>query len=62
MCELFAVSADHSIDITDWLRTFFSHSDKHPHGYGLAVFPQHENYTAYCQLLFAEALDDYSFL
>ena len=43
MCELFAVSADHSIDITDWLGTFFSHSDKHPHGYGLAVFPQHEN-------------------
>ena len=42
MCELFAVSADHSIDITDWLRTFFSHSDRHPHGYGLAVFPRHE--------------------
>ena len=42
MCELFAVSADHSIDITDWLRTFFSHSDNHPHGYGLAVFPRHE--------------------
>ena len=42
MCELFAVSADHSIDITGWLRTFFSHSDRHPHGCGLAVFPPQE--------------------
>lgn len=41
MCELFAISADHSVDITGWLRTFFSHSDRHPHGYGLAIFPPH---------------------
>ena len=39
MCELFALSADHSVEITGWLRTFFSHSDRHPHGFGLALFP-----------------------
>ena len=36
MCELFGFSARDEIYANEYLRTFFSHSDKHPHGWGLA--------------------------
>lgn len=36
MCELFGVSAKHNIIINEYLRVFFSHSDKNPHGWGIA--------------------------
>ncbi|MCD8006686.1 MAG: class II glutamine amidotransferase [Oscillospiraceae bacterium] len=38
MCELFGVSAATHIDVTDLLREFFSHSVRHPNGWGLATF------------------------
>lgn len=42
MCELFALSAGHSVEIGGLLTTFFSHSPDHPHGYGLALYPSGE--------------------
>ena len=36
MCEIFGVSALNDTVLNDYLRTFFSHSDYHPHGWGLA--------------------------
>lgn len=36
MCEIFGVSAANDFYANDLLRTFYSHSDKHPHGWGLA--------------------------
>lgn len=36
MCELFGASLKKSADLNEYLREFFSHSDKHPHGWGLA--------------------------
>ena len=38
MCELFAVNADYEIRTNDWLRVFFSHAAKNPHGWGMAMF------------------------
>ena len=35
MCELFGFSGKKSADISDYLETFFSHSEKHPHGWGM---------------------------
>ncbi len=35
MCELFGFSGRKSADLTDRLNTFFSHSDKNPHGWGI---------------------------
>ncbi len=35
MCELFALSGKYPIDAREYLRTFFSHSVRHPHGWGL---------------------------
>ena len=43
MCELFALSADHGVEITGLLRTFYSHSDNHPDGCGLALFSPGQN-------------------
>ncbi len=36
MCMIFAVSSKDSFEANDYLNTFFSNSDKHPHGWGLA--------------------------
>lgn len=36
MCELFGYSSIDSYVINDYLKEFFSHSNKHPHGWGLA--------------------------
>lgn len=40
MCELFGVSAAKQVPVNDLLREFFSHSDRHPNGWGLATFHQ----------------------
>lgn len=37
MCELFGISAARSGDISPLLKEFFSHSNRHPHGWGLAL-------------------------
>lgn len=38
MCELFGVSSASRVPVNDMLREFFSHSDKHPNGWGMANF------------------------
>lgn len=38
MCELFGVNASEKIQVNDLLDEFFSHGDRHPHGWGLALF------------------------
>ncbi len=38
MCELFGVSAETRIEVNDLLKEFFSHSVRHPNGWGLATF------------------------
>lgn len=38
MCELFGVSASRPVPVNALLQEFFSHSDKHPNGWGLATF------------------------
>ena len=35
MCELLGFTSSRKTDISDYLRTFFSHSDKNPHGWGM---------------------------
>ena len=35
MCELFGFTSAINTDISDYLRTFFSHSNKNPHGWGM---------------------------
>lgn len=40
MCELFGFSSAQELDIRDYLKIFFSHSKKHPHGWGM----MRENY------------------
>jgi glutamine amidotransferase len=35
MCELLGFTSAKAVDISDYLRTFFSHSDVNPHGWGL---------------------------
>lgn len=36
MCELFGACLKRRIEINDYLKKFYSHSNKHPHGWGLA--------------------------
>lgn len=38
MCELFGFSAKKPESITEYLRTFYSHSPANPHGWGLALW------------------------
>ena len=38
MCELFGVSARRKVAVEGLLREFFSHSGRHPNGWGMAVF------------------------
>lgn len=38
MCELFGVSSLKKIRVNRLLQEFFSHSDKHPNGWGIATF------------------------
>lgn len=37
MCELFGFSGQEPVELTPWLRPFFQHSVRHPHGWGLAL-------------------------
>ena len=36
MCEIFGVSSLNDVELNGYLRTFYSHSKNHPHGWGLA--------------------------
>lgn len=36
MCEIFGFSSSEEFYANDYLKAFYSHSDKHPHGWGLA--------------------------
>ena len=38
MCELFGLTAERDIYVNDYLKEFATHSEEHPHGWGLAVF------------------------
>ena len=38
MCELFGLSSRDKIEVNEYLRAFFRHSEQHPHGWGLAQF------------------------
>lgn len=42
MCEIFGVSAPQKIQLNSLLRTFFSHADRHPHGWGIARFEENK--------------------
>ena len=39
MCEMLGISAKRRLSANGILRTFFSHAEQHPHGWGLATFP-----------------------
>ena len=38
MCELFGINSNKKISINGYLRTFYSHSEQHDYGWGLASF------------------------
>ena len=38
MCKLFGVSSAKRVRVNELLQEFFSHSDKHPNGWGMATF------------------------
>lgn len=38
MCKLLGVSSDRRVRVNELLQEFYSHSDKHPDGWGLATF------------------------
>lgn len=38
MCELFGASLKNKEDLRDYLKQFYSHSNKHPHGWGIMRF------------------------
>ncbi len=42
MCELFGISTRYSRSVNTFLKTFYRHSSKHPHGWGLACMDGHE--------------------
>lgn len=37
MCELFGICAGNPVPANFWLKEFFSHSSRHPNGWGLAI-------------------------
>lgn len=43
MCEIFGVSSSEKLELNDYLKIFFSHSDQHPHGWGLANLHENES-------------------
>lgn len=38
MCELFGITVESKVQVNHYLEEFYSHSYRHPHGWGLAVF------------------------
>ena len=43
MCEIFGSMSTDKRNIKPYLKEFFTHSDKHPHGWGLACLDDHDN-------------------
>lgn len=43
MCEIFGSMSTAKRNIKPYLKEFFTHSDKHPHGWGLACLDDHDN-------------------
>ena len=39
MCEMLGISAKRRLSANEILRAFFAHAEQHPHGWGLATFP-----------------------
>ena len=39
MCEMLGISAKRRLSANGILRAFFAHAEQHPHGWGLATFP-----------------------
>lgn len=37
MCELFGISSSGKVRVNEWLKEFYSHSVRHPNGWGLAI-------------------------
>lgn len=37
MCEIFGICNKNEVNINSYLKTFYSHSSEHPHGWGLAI-------------------------
>lgn len=42
MCELFGICSKDELFISDYLKEFFTHSDKHPHGWGLGYLSKNQ--------------------
>jgi glutamine amidotransferase len=42
MCELFGVSSKEQVEINEYLKKFFAHSNAHPHGWGMACMEKNE--------------------
>ncbi|MGN1165465.1 MAG: class II glutamine amidotransferase [Lachnospiraceae bacterium] len=42
MCELFGITSDGSCEINEYLKEFFSHSNAHQHGWGLACVAEND--------------------
>ncbi|MCH5251704.1 MAG: class II glutamine amidotransferase [Lachnospiraceae bacterium] len=42
MCELFGITSKETIYANSYLKEFFSHSDKHPHGWGIVCMEDNE--------------------
>ncbi|MBR1530620.1 MAG: class II glutamine amidotransferase [Eubacterium sp.] len=38
MCELFGFTSEHEADLRGYLTEFYSHSIRHPHGWGMATY------------------------
>lgn len=43
MCELFGVSSKKYVEINEYLEKFYSHSEEHPHGWGLAIMDENQS-------------------
>mgnify|MGYP002621240191 CR=1 FL=1 len=43
MCELFGFTSSNPKEINNYLKTFYSHCDEHPHGWGLSILDD-DNY------------------
>lgn len=43
MCELFGICGKKEYQINNYLKEFFSHSENHPHGWGLAIMEGDES-------------------
>lgn len=44
MCELFGFSSERGFPINGYLKEFYSHSDQHPHGWGLVCLEGNETF------------------